>query len=162
MASNPKPLSEFAGPLFAPLKPVPFTEHDVLDGRVMAALQDSLLDERQRDVLRCVAAHRGAHNAVSAFTILDLLHFERSEKSRRWLKATIEDLVTRLRVPIGASRGKIHGYFLIVTRGDLDVAVNPLVGEITSLARRVRALTNSETTAALVGQALLKLDQTDD
>jgi hypothetical protein len=126
--------------------------------RVAAALGDPLLAEVDRKLLRIIAAHRGAASAVRAEAILGELGLYCDGNARRWVKATVEDLVTRLRVPIGGLRMKPYGYFLVVTQADMDLALHPLQNELLSLARRIRALTDERYLSKLNGQMLLRLD----
>lgn len=160
---NTKPQPDSQRGLFTPLfaarrESSPVSEQDLLDGRVSAAMRDDLLEEAQRKVLRIVWLHRGAQNAIKAEEILRQLGREANENARRWVKGTIEDLVTRLGVPIGGSRQKPYGYFLIVTASDLDIAIQPLRHEMESLIRRLRSLTSKQDVARMFGQTLLKLD----
>jgi hypothetical protein len=126
--------------------------------RVAAALGDPLLAEVDRKLLRIIAVHRGAANAVRAEAILGELGLYCDGNARRWVKATVEDLVTRLKVPIGGLRMKPYGYFLVVTQADMDLALQPLQNELLSLARRIRALTDERYLSKLNGQLMLRLD----
>ncbi len=126
--------------------------------RVAAALRDPLLPEVDRKLLRIVAVHRGAANAVRAEAILGELGIYCDDNARRWVKKTVEDLVTRLKVPIGGLRMKPYGYFLVVTQADMDLALQPLQNELLSLARRIRALTDKRYISKLHGQIMLRLD----
>jgi hypothetical protein len=131
---------------------------DALDLRVTLALDDKLLTEDQRELLRVLWGHKGAGRAVRAQEILDQLHKVDDERARRWVKGTVEDLVVRLGVPIGGLRTPPYGYFLIESAGDLDLAIGPLWSEVYSHLRRLRSLTSKSDVAKLFGQAMLKLD----
>lgn len=60
--------------------------------------------------------------------------------SERAVKAAVKALLEDHDVAIGSSRGKDHGYFLIVNDAAAAAATRPLLAEIRSLARRCRAL----------------------
>jgi hypothetical protein len=162
MASNPKLFPEMSAPLFAAKRSsVPVSEQDLLDGRVSSAMADPLLEKFAREVLQIIWMHRGARNAIKAEDILLQLVRPVNENSRREIKGAVEDLVTRLRVPIGGSRQKPYGYFLIVTAADHDLAIQPLRHEMESLIRRLRALTSKEDVARMFGQMILNTETGD-
>jgi len=82
------------------------------------------------------------------------------ERSAREIKARVKELIEFHGVKIGSSRrvGQ-HGYFLIMSEEDQLEAERPLVGELTSIVRRLRALRSKQWVARLWGQLQLELDK---
>src|SRR5260370_27285560 len=54
-----------------------------LDGRVVAALSSALLDEREKEILRVIAGHKGAAKAIRSEDVAAAAGMEWSEKTRR-------------------------------------------------------------------------------
>jgi hypothetical protein len=129
-----------------------------LDARVEAALRSQLLDEKDKEILRVIASHKGAARAIRAAVIAEEARMLWGEQARRQICGAIETFVLLYRIPIGALRMAPYGYFLIVSAADLELAVQPLAGELTALVRRIRALTSKNDVAKLFGQAMLRLD----
>lgn len=130
-----------------------------LDAKVAEALGSPLLAQREREILRVIAGHKGAANAVTAREVAERAGLRWTEQSRRKITSTVETCVRLLRIPIGGSRLKPYGYFLIVTDHDLAQATQPLTSELYALLRRLRALASREEAARMVGQAMLQLDE---
>jgi len=71
----------------------------------------------------------------------------------REVKAAVKELLEERGVPIGSARAGSPGYFLLCTPEDIDEAERPLLNEVRSLARRLRAINrNSEISRTLCGQ----------
>jgi len=129
-----------------------------LDAKVVAALGSAVLSERDKEVLRVIAGHKGALDAIRAEEVARQAGMEWSERTRREIAGVVENAVLLFHIPIGGRRGKPCGYFLIVSANDLDLAIHPLWGEVYAHLRRLRALTSKGDVARLFGQAMLKLD----
>ncbi|HLZ92944.1 MAG TPA: hypothetical protein VKQ28_14620 [Candidatus Acidoferrum sp.] len=132
-----------------------------LDARVEAALRSHLLDEKDKEILRVIASHKGAERAIRAAVIAEEARMLWGEHARRQICGAIGTFVLLFKIPIGALRMAPYGYFLIVSAKDLELAVQPLAGEFHALLRRIRALTSKSDVAKLFGQAMLKLDAED-
>jgi hypothetical protein len=128
-----------------------------LDEKIIAALRSDLLNERDKEVLRVLAGHKGAMNAIRSVELAFHAGVGRGEKGRRAVALAIETFVQLFGIPIGGLRVPPYGYFLIVDHADLALAVGPLWGEVYAHLRRLRALTGKQTVARLFGQAMLKL-----
>lgn len=109
------------------------------------------LTAAQRAVLIRLVRHIG-HKSPIERRVLE----GTAQLSEREVKAAIRDLVILHSVPIGASRGKDHGYFLVDSAEDVEIAISPLESEIRELARRVRILGGKERLAELCGQLPLE------
>jgi hypothetical protein len=129
-----------------------------LDARVTAALQSEVFSEREKEILRVIAGHKGAAKAIGSREVARAAGMAWCENTRRIVAGVVETAVLVFKVPIGGLRGKPHGYFLIVTADDLSLALGPLHGEFRALLRRIRALSSKEQAAAMFGQTMLKLD----
>lgn len=130
-----------------------------LDARVTEVLRSPELDEKDKEILRVIAGHKGAAQAIRAGEIAERTGMLLGELSRRKVTSTIETLRLLFRLPIGASRTQPYGYFLIVSAEDLELAVKPLWGEVYAHLRMLRALMPRKAVARLYGQAMLKLDK---
>lgn len=113
--------------------------------------------------------HRSPDNCQNAIPLSAVAHALKlpwitateRERTAREIKARVKDLIEFRGVPIGSSRGgkSAAGYFLILTAADHARAIQPLVGELTSLARRIRALSGKRELARLWGQIALDLER---
>lgn len=112
------------------------------------------LTREQRELLRRLVFHVGHRSPITRRTLE-----ERAGLNEREVKAAIRDLVIVHQLPIGASRGKDHGYFLVDSPEDVEIAISPLEGEIRELARRVRILGGKERLAELCGQLPLESEK---
>ncbi len=133
-----------------------------LDARVTAALQANVFSEREKEILRVIAGHKGATKAIRSEDVAKAAGMEWCEGARREIAGVVETAVLLHKIPIGGSRGKPSGYFLVVNANDLEVAITPLWGEVYALLRRLRALTGKQLVARMFGQAMLKLDSEDE
>lgn len=129
-----------------------------LDAKVVEALQSSVLSEREKEILRVIASHKGAMKAIRSAEIALEAGLDQGERARREITSAIETFVLLFHIPIGGLRMPPYGYFLIVSAADLDLAIQPLWGEVYAHLRRLRALTSKNDVAKLFGQAMLKLD----
>jgi hypothetical protein len=105
-------------------------------------------------VLRIV---RNRIGRAQALTIFGLQHIWRLREEKVWsdrdVKAAVKELVEERGVPIGSARSGLAGYFLCVSAEDIDAAERPLLGEVRSLAKRLRAMNpKSEISRAICGQ----------
>jgi len=132
---------------------------DELEERILEALGSNVWGERDKEILRAIAGHKGAANAIRSEEISNRLGFKWCERTRRQITSVVETAVMLFRIPIGGLRMKPYGYFVIVSRNDLDLAIQPLMGEFYALLRRIRALTSKQDVARLFGQAMLKLEK---
>lgn len=132
-----------------------------LDAQVTRVLGRSDLDESTAELLRLLAGHKGAANAITIREILRAFNVQRSTFNERTLKAAVKDLVERFGMQIGASRKPPYGYFFILTAEDQEEAARPLRNELKSLSRRLRRLSSKQELARLFGQVQLQLDRED-
>lgn len=122
--------------------------------RVDRAMASNRVSPCARAVLLRLRDVGGRQRAVSIWA---LQSFWRISQTRIWgdrdVKAAVKELLEEHGVPIGAARSQPAGYFLLVTPEDIDEAERPLIGEIRSLARRLRAVNaKSEISRLLCGQ----------
>ncbi len=129
-----------------------------LDARMTASLQSEIFSEREKEILRVIAGHKGAAKAIRSEDVAKAAGMEWCEHARREIAGVVATAVLLHKIPIGGSRGKPQGYFLIVNANDLEVAITPLWDEVYALLRRLRTLTGKQLVARMFGQAMLKLD----
>jgi hypothetical protein len=122
--------------------------------RVLAAMADQAMSQRARAVLERVRLAVGRDNAVSIYALQFYWRFrELKAWTDRDVKAAVKELVEERGVPIGSARCGTPGYFLCVTPEDIDAAERPLLNEVRSLAKRLRAMNpKSEISRTLCGQ----------
>lgn len=144
-----------------------------LDAQITRALSRGLgtgeMDEGTAEILRIIASHKGAAQAVSIRQILRVMNAGLEDYAlhpsagvgwnERNVKAAVKDLIERFGIPIGGSRKPPYGYFLILTAEDQADAARPLVNELKSISRRVRSLSSKQDLARLFGQVQLELDR---
>src|SRR5260370_20424540 len=109
-----------------------------LDGRVVAALSSALLDEREKEILRVIAGHKGAAKAIRSEDVAAAAGMEWSEKTRREIAGVVETAGLLLKIPIGGSRAETRRHFLIVDANDLGQAITPPLGGGEAPLRRAR------------------------
>jgi hypothetical protein len=127
---------------------------DALIDGVLAGLSGPWqLWSNEMQLLRMLREHKGAENPLQLNTIAIQLGM-----SPRDIKSAVKSLVEDFKLPIGGSRQKPFGYFLIVSGEDLEAALRPLVHELQSIARRVKALTGEQRMAEIFNQARLALE----
>lgn len=112
------------------------------------------LQANELRLLRMLRDRRGAADALALNTIAIQLGM-----SPRIIKSTVKSLIEDFGLPIGGSRQEPFGYFLIVSGEDLEAALRPLVHELQSIARRVKALTGEQRMAEIFNQARLALEK---
>jgi hypothetical protein len=110
------------------------------------------LTEECRKVLGLLIYHKGAASAIqikeiSAYTKL----------SDRVVKDAVRSLIVDFKVRIGASRGKVAGYYLVMTAEEAEQSARALVHEIRELARRVRVLTDGVFISEQNGQMRIEI-----
>lgn len=112
-----------------------------VQARVDQALEDPATSPCARAVLILIRDAAGRENAVSIHE-LRAIWIMRSLKvySERDIKAAVKELLEERGVPVGSARSGSPGYFLLCSPEDIDQAERPLVGEIRSLARRLRCI----------------------
>lgn len=107
-------------------------------------------------LLKMMKSHKGPAQALPLQTISVQVGM-----SPRDVKAAIKSLIEDFGIPIGASRGKPCGYFLIVTPDNLEQALRPLKHELESLARRVRKLAGRRCATEMLEQLRLDAEKTE-
>lgn len=130
-----------------------------LDRKVRGVLYGHDAWEVDPKVLHILNTRRGAAHAVRSAEIAQMLELDGGEGGRRVVTKSIENLRLLHSIPIGGSRMKPYGYFLIETRSDLAIALQPLRGELYAMLRLLRALAGRHETAAMYGQLMLALDE---
>lgn len=129
-----------------------------LDARVESALRSPLLDEKDKEILRVIARHKGAALAIRSALVAEEAGMMSGEVARRKICSAVETFRLLFKLPIGASRMPPYGYFLIVSSADLELAIQPLAGELYALMRLMRALSSRHEVAKLFDQTKLKLE----
>lgn len=122
--------------------------------RVDEALEGTAMSPCARAVLLRIRDAAGRERAVSIYALQAYwrLHGMKVYCDRE-VKAAVKELLEERRVPVGSARSGACGYFLLISPEDIDQAERPLVGEIRSLARRLRAINaKSEISRILCGQ----------
>lgn len=100
-----------------------------------------------------LALVRGSQFPVSVQKLADFVGV-----SPREVKAIVKDLVENFGIPIGASRGEPHGYYLVMTLEEMRTTVRVYEGEVFSLLRRIRTLNPKHRMVELFGQMKLQED----
>jgi hypothetical protein len=103
-------------------------------------------------LLAALLRHRGAASPIAIAELTTFLPLNERE-----IKAAVKSLVEDFNVPIGASRGKPCGYFLILTAEDVALALRPLVKELRSISRRARVLGGRRRLNELLGQIQIEM-----
>lgn len=103
------------------------------------------LPEEHRPLLAALLRHRGASAPIGIAELMSFLPL-----GEREIKEAVKSLVENFRVPVGASRQKPYGYYLVQSAQDLALAIRPYVHELRSIGSRVRAL--EAAAPALAGQ----------
>lgn len=105
-------------------------------------------------VLRMLRSHKGSLDPLPLDTITIQVGM-----APRMIKRTMKSLVEDFGLPIGGSREKPYGYFLIVAPDDLKRALRPLVNEIKSMRRRMDSLEAACREMPFFEQTRLALDE---
>jgi hypothetical protein len=114
--------------------------------------------ELQRQLLRILLFHPGAHKAIPLRDLMGKLDraMNKTLPTEREIKDAIRGLVVDFKVRIGASRSQPFGYFLITTAKEALDTARPYISEIRELAARVRVLVDPHDLAELAGQEQMK------
>src|SRR3989304_2147743 len=99
-----------------------------VDAKVRMVCFSPAAADLDRAVLVILSVHRGAANAIPSAEIAERVHLSPGEASRRLIAGAVESLVNFHRIPVGGSRVKPYGYFLIESAADLKQALAPLPG----------------------------------
>ena len=134
---------------------------DALDARIIRVLGRADLDERTAELLRLLAGHKGAANAITAAEIARVLDigFRPGEQARRWVTEHVEDLRHRFKMPIGAAKTKPRGYFLVLDAADREMVKRRLRNEWFMAMRNYYLFNGKADTARAHGQMMLELDE---
>jgi hypothetical protein len=111
------------------------------------------IEPKQHSILRLVSACKGRAHAISIGMIGRITNMQERE-----IKSSVKSLIEDFGIPIGASRHKPYGYFLIVSSDDVDVALRPLANEVISIARRMRKLGGSDIVKEMLGQLRVEME----
>ncbi len=111
------------------------------------------LTPEEHKVLRQLLFHIGHRSALPRRDLE-----RRVGIGEREVKEVVRNLVVTHGVAIGARRGKDHGYFLVATPEDLEIAGGPLISEAREIWRRLKVLYGPTRVAEIYGQ--LTLDNT--
>jgi len=133
---------------------------DVLEGKHGAYP----LPEEARAILRVLRFHAGWERAIPLCELAEraaAASVHAAGITDREVKQAVKTLTEDFGVPVGASRQTPNGYFLCVTREDLEIAVRPYILEGKSLFRRARAIAGNDVVEAALGQLRLELGKDD-
>lgn len=98
-----------------------------------------------------VWGHRGRSNPISIAMLS-----RATGRNDREIKGIVEQLVVTHRMMIGASRGELNGYFVVVDAEDLEAAVRPYRDQILAMWRRLRVLMEPHGLRELHGQLVIE------
>jgi len=132
-----------------------------LDAQVTRVLGRADLDERTAELLRLLAGHKGAANAITAREIARQLDvgFAPGEQARRWVTEHVEYLRAAFKIPIGAAKTKPRGYFLILDAEDHELVAHRLRNEWFAAMGNYYRLCGKVAAARVHGQMMLELDR---
>lgn len=126
-----------------------------IDGEILALLMGkpggqfgAVLGEAERAVLPHIRYHRGAKNAITIREIKECTGL-----NERVIKDAVRKLRLDFRMPIGANRGDGGGYYLVVTREDLELFKTQYLGQIRQEFDVYRAIIGEQADMELI-QAL--------
>ena len=112
------------------------------------------LPTKGRELMEILKFHKGSNHAKPLADLAASL-----QVADREIKSLVKLLVEDFDIPIGASRQKPWGYFICVTADDRELARRPLVHELTSLARRIKALDGEHELREVMGQLKLEMEK---
>lgn len=127
---------------------------DRLDAVLVHGAGPRPLEANEKKMLGLLKYHLGAARAIRGAEIAEFLHCDERE-----VKAIAKTLVEIFALPIGASRVRPYGYYIIETAAEMRDVVSIYEHEIRSLAQRVRALEGSDYAAQLLGQIALECQE---
>lgn len=117
--------------------------------RILVVLGDPNLSPSCASVLRALMYAAGRQSAISISQIQVGCHW----LSDRDIKAAVKELLEVHGVAIGSARSAPFGYFLLCSQDDIEQAERPILAEVRSLARRLRAINpDSDISRMLCGQ----------
>jgi|GEM_PF-4008006 len=125
--------------------------------RASRAMADPAITPCAFQVLTRLIRFPEAAGRERAISIADLQAWARLNGfhvySDREIKAAVKQLIEEHDVPIGSVRYEPAGYFVLCSAEDIEIAERPILGEIRSLARRLRCTNpKSEISRTLCGQ----------
>lgn len=135
-----------------------------LHALVMQALASVELNEREKDVLRAIAGHSGGAHPITSAEILRALYMDVGEgnrgatEGRRFITQTVSTLRRLHKIPIGASKCKPKGYFLIDSMIDVACWEDSLRAQIRADAELLQLVRGSDYVRRVLGQIGLALD----
>lgn len=148
-AEAENPMLPFAEPLDAAVQRIDGEILHLLMGGEFCGLD---LDSEEKSVLRLIRFRRGAANTIP----IRELH-EQTKFSPRAIKEIVRTLRLNFRLPIGSSkRGQDGGYYLMVTRDDVNAWIKTFAEQIRAEAEVVRAVGGSDAVRELLGQLTLE------
>ncbi len=80
---------------------------------------------------------------------------ERSGMSARAVKGCVELLRAEHRLPIGARRGRPHGYYIAATVADLEASAKPMIAQAKRMLQGAYYLLGKKRVRELLGQGTL-------
>lgn len=115
-----------------------------LDARITRMLfptagETSPLSPEERALLLVLQKHMGKDQAIWISRLA-----ERMDMSPREIKAAARNLVVKLGLPVVGSRQAPYGYYLAITREELEGARNVLRSELVAISQRLVALGDEE------------------
>lgn len=116
------------------------------------SLQPWPLTEDQRVLLRMLKWHKGEQRPIRIAVIQGKLSL-----TDREIKEAVRSLDYGL--PIVGLRRPPYGYFVAITPEEVAEAVRPLRNEVLQIARRIRALRDSDYLREMLGQIPFDLDK---
>jgi len=132
---------------------------------IMQALASVELNEREKEVLRVIAGHSGGAHPVTRAEILRALHMDVGEgnrggtEGRRFITQTVSTLRRLHKIPIGASKSKPKGYFLITSMTDVACWEDSLRAQIRADAELLQLVRGSDYVRRVLGQIGLELEK---
>jgi hypothetical protein len=110
-------------------------------------------ERRIYDIL--VGAH-GHRHAIPIRTIHSV-----TSLSERVIKDAVYELIVTHRVRIGAVRAGIgHGYFMVESAEDAEIAIQPYKAQILTMLRRLKVLNGKVQVREWLGQMAVEFDET--
>jgi hypothetical protein len=80
---------------------------------------------------------------------------ERTGLKARAIKGIVESLRSEHRLPIGASRGKVHGYYVCRTADELEASARALISQAKRMLQGASRMLGEKRVNEMMGQARL-------